>query len=75
MAFTSLLHPTETGSEFALRVATSRHPCAGRPQLRATGLQGAWQQVVIGMDSTSVVLGYPVALLHCLPCCAVPPLA
>jgi TRAP-type C4-dicarboxylate transport system permease small subunit len=24
---------------------------------------GAWQQVVVGMDSTSVVLGYPVALL------------
>lgn len=25
--------------------------------------RGAWQQVVVGMDSTSVVLGYPVALL------------
>ena len=24
---------------------------------------GAWQQVIVGMDSTSVVLGYPVALL------------
>ena len=24
---------------------------------------GAWQQVVVGMDSHSVVLGYPVALL------------
>jgi TRAP-type C4-dicarboxylate transport system permease small subunit len=24
---------------------------------------GAWQQVVVGMDSTSVVLGYPAALL------------
>ncbi|MGI9218253.1 MAG: TRAP transporter small permease subunit [Hydrogenophaga sp.] len=25
--------------------------------------RGAWQQVVVGLDSTSVVLGYPVALL------------
>jgi TRAP-type C4-dicarboxylate transport system permease small subunit len=25
--------------------------------------RGAWQQVVVGMDSNSVVLGYPVALL------------
>jgi len=25
--------------------------------------RGAWQQVVVGMDSHSVVLGYPVALL------------
>ena len=25
--------------------------------------RGAWQQVVVGMDSTSVVLGYPVGLL------------
>ena len=24
---------------------------------------GAWQQVIVGLDSTSVVLGYPVALL------------
>ena len=24
---------------------------------------GAWQQVVVGLDSTSVVLGYPTALL------------
>ena len=24
---------------------------------------GAWQQVIVGMDSTSVVLGYPAALL------------
>ena len=24
---------------------------------------GAWQQVVVGMDSTSVVIRYPVALL------------
>jgi gluconokinase len=24
---------------------------------------GAWQQVVVGMDSKSVVLGYPAALL------------
>ncbi|GAB3773045.1 2,3-diketo-L-gulonate TRAP transporter small permease YiaM [Ramlibacter monticola] len=24
---------------------------------------GAWQQVIVGMDSTSVVLGYPTALL------------
>lgn len=25
--------------------------------------RGAWQQVLVGLDSTSVVLGYPVALL------------
>jgi len=33
--------------------------------LLACGLlgRGAWQQVVVGMDSTSVVLGYPNALL------------
>jgi gluconokinase len=61
MAFTALLKPLD-----------------GRPLLRALFTRfihamvllasvllgwGAWQQVVVGLDSTSVVLGYPTALL------------
>lgn len=63
MAFTSLLHPLlKPGREFALKVAT--RAIHGLVVLSCVLLGwGAWQQVVIGMDSTSVVLGYPVALL------------
>jgi gluconokinase len=31
---------------------------------------GAWQQVVVGLDSHSVVLGYPRPCCRCRPCCA-----
>ena len=63
MAFTSLLPPLERrfGAGFMRAVATVIHLCvlAGCVMLG----WGAWQQVVVGMDSNSVVLGYPVALL------------
>jgi gluconokinase len=63
MAFTSLLPPLERrfGAGFLRVVATFIHFCvlAGCVMLG----WGAWQQVVVGMDSNSVVLGYPVALL------------
>ena len=63
MAFTSLLHPLlKPGRETALKVAT--RTIHALVVLSCVLLSwGAWQQVVIGMDSTSVVLGYPVALL------------
>ena len=63
MAFTSLLRPLrERGRRTTLawitRLIHALVACA-------SGLVawGAWQQVVVGMDSKSVVLGYPVALL------------
>jgi TRAP-type C4-dicarboxylate transport system permease small subunit len=58
MAFTSLLPPLERrfGPRFMRAVACFIHACV------LLGW-GAWQQVVVGMGSTSVVLGYPVALL------------
>ena len=63
MAFTSLLHPLlKPGREHALKAATRLiHGLV----LISCGLVGwgAWQQVVVGMDSVSVVLGYPQALL------------
>jgi TRAP-type C4-dicarboxylate transport system permease small subunit len=63
MAFTSLLQPLlKPGRETALKVAT--RTIHALVLLSCVLLSwGAWQQVVIGMDSTSVVLGYPVALL------------
>ena len=63
MAFTSLLHPLlKPGREAVLKVATRAIHALVVLSCVLLGW-GAWQQVVIGMDSTSVVLGYPVALL------------
>ena len=61
MAFTSLL-ATLRGRPAALAVMTALIRVL---VILACGLLawGAWQQVVVGMDSYSVVLGYPVALL------------
>lgn len=63
MAFTSLLRPLrERGSRAALGVLTRLiHALVAC----ASGLVawGAWQQVIVGLDSKSVVLGYPAALL------------
>ena len=61
MAFTSLLLPLR-GKPGALRALTGVIRVA---VIAAAGLVGwgAWQQVVVGMDSRSVVLGYPTALL------------
>jgi TRAP-type C4-dicarboxylate transport system permease small subunit len=63
MAFTSLLHPLlKPGRETALKLATRLiHTLV----VISCGLVGwgAWQQVVVGLDSVSVVLGYPQALL------------
>jgi TRAP-type C4-dicarboxylate transport system permease small subunit len=63
MAFTGLLPPLERrfGTRFMRVVATFIHACV----LLGCVLLGwgAWQQVVVGMGSTSVVLGYPTALL------------
>ena len=62
MAFTALLRPFEQRSprflSFVTRVihALVVFTCA----LIAWG---SWQQVVVGLDSTSVVMGYPMALL------------
>jgi TRAP-type C4-dicarboxylate transport system permease small subunit len=63
MAFTSLLPPLERrlGAGFMRAVATFIHACVVLGCVLVGW--GAWQQVVVGMDSTSVVLGYPVALL------------
>lgn len=61
MAFTSLLLPLRKHpAALALLTAVIRVAV-----VMACGLLawGAWQQVVVGMDSRSVVLGYPVALL------------
>jgi len=61
MAFTSLLLPLRR-KPAALRVITALIRVA---VIVAAGLVGwgAWQQVVVGMDSASVVLGYSNALL------------
>ncbi|MDO8252054.1 MAG: TRAP transporter small permease subunit [Rhodoferax sp.] len=63
MAFTSLLHPLlKPGREGALKVAT----CLIHALVViscALVSWGAWQQVLVGMDSVSVVLGYRQALL------------
>ena len=61
MAFTSLLRPLQRRPA-ALRAASVLiHALV----LAACGLLawGAWQQVAVGWSSTSVVMGYPVALL------------
>ena len=63
MAFTSLLHPLrKPGRESALKLATCL--IHGLVVLSCVLVGwGAWQQVVVGMGSVSVVLGYPQALL------------
>jgi gluconokinase len=61
MAFTSLLLPLREKPR-ALRAMTVLIRLAVIASC-ALLAWGAWQQVVVGMDSRSVVLGYPVALL------------
>lgn len=61
MAFTSLLLPLRDKPR-ALRAMTVLIRLAVIASC-ALLAWGAWQQVVVGMDSSSVVLGYPVALL------------
>jgi TRAP-type C4-dicarboxylate transport system permease small subunit len=61
MAFTSLLRRISRGP--SARIWTSR-AIHGLVLLACVLIGwGAWQQVIVGMDSTSVVIGYPVALL------------
>ncbi|HEV7915611.1 MAG TPA: TRAP transporter small permease subunit [Albitalea sp.] len=63
MAFTSLLMPLRGRfGEIPLRLLTRLIHALVVLSCVLVG-RGAWQQVVVGMDSTSVVLGYPVALL------------
>jgi TRAP-type C4-dicarboxylate transport system permease small subunit len=63
MAFTSLLHPLlKTGRETALKTVTRLIHALVLLSCTLVGW-GAWQQVVVGLDSVSVVLGYPQALL------------
>jgi TRAP-type C4-dicarboxylate transport system permease small subunit len=63
MAFTSLLHPLQKpGREAALKVVTRVIHALVVISCAMLGW-GAWQQVIVGMDSVSVVLGYPQALL------------
>mgnify|MGYP003575320984 CR=1 FL=1 len=62
MAFTALLRPLQRRSPALLSVATRLiHALV----TFGCGLVawGSWQQVVVGLDSTSVVMGYPMALL------------
>lgn len=72
MAFTSLLRPLQgRAGGLPLRLATGFIHLAVLVACVMVGW-GAWEQVVVGMDSRSVVLGYPTALLP-LPaflCCA-----
>lgn len=63
MAFTSLLHPLrKPGRELALKAAARLIHALVVLSCVLVGW-GAWQQVVVGMDSVSVVLGYRQALL------------
>lgn len=63
MAFTSLLHPLfKPGRERALQAATCLIHALVVLSCALLGW-GAWQQVIVGMGSVSVVLGYPQALL------------
>ena len=61
MAFTSLLHPLQSKPMLLKLITRVIHALV----LLACVMVGwgAWQQVVVGMGSKSVVLGYPVALL------------
>ena len=63
MAFTSLLNPLfKPGREAALKAATCLIHALVVLSCTLLGW-GAWQQVIVGMGSVSVVLGYPQALL------------
>ncbi|MBA3059282.1 MAG: TRAP transporter small permease subunit [Gammaproteobacteria bacterium] len=63
MAFTSLLHPLlAPGRETALRFVTRLIHALVVLSCILLGW-GAWQQVIVGMGSVSVVLGYRQALL------------
>lgn len=63
MAFTSLLQPLlQPGREVALKLATRVIHALVVVSCALIGW-GAWLQVVVGLDSVSVVLGYPQALL------------
>jgi TRAP-type C4-dicarboxylate transport system permease small subunit len=61
MAFTSLLQPL-AGKPLALKAVSLLIHALVVLSCVLLGW-GAWQQVVVGMDSRSVVLGYPAALL------------
>ncbi len=61
MAFTSLLRPLQHRPA-ALKTAARLIHALVVFACAVVGW-GAWQQVVVGLDSTSVVLGYPTALL------------
>ncbi|MGY4829516.1 TRAP transporter small permease subunit [Sphaerotilaceae bacterium SBD11-9] len=61
MAFTSLLRPLQSRPAVLKAMTRLIHALV---VLTCVLLGwGAWQQVVVGLDSKSVVLGYPVALL------------
>ena len=65
MAFTSLVALLQSpGPDGAGHRAD---PAAGDRRRRAMVAHGAWQQVIVGLDSHSVVLGYPTALLPLTP--------
>ena len=61
MAFTSLLRPLQRRPTALRAMSVLIHALV----VAACGLLawGAWQQVSVGWNSTSVVMGYPVALL------------
>lgn len=61
MAFTSLLRPLRS-KPLVLKAMTRLIHALVVAACVLVGW-GAWQQVVVGMDSKSVVLGYPAALL------------
>jgi gluconokinase len=61
MAFTSLLHPLQNRPQLLNIASRFIHFLVVATCVMVAW--GAWQQVVIGMDSKSVVLGYPAALL------------
>ncbi|MFN7857719.1 MAG: TRAP transporter small permease subunit [Acidovorax sp.] len=63
MAFTSLLQPLFKPGREALLKLTTRGIHALVVLSCALLAWGAWQQVMVGMDNRSVVMGYPQALL------------
>jgi TRAP-type C4-dicarboxylate transport system permease small subunit len=63
MAFTGLLQPLFKPGREALLKATTRGIHALVVLSCALMAWGAWQQVLVGMDSKSVVVGYPQALV------------
>lgn len=62
MAFTALLRPLERRGPAVLSVMT-RVIHALVVCTCVLIAWGSWQQVVVGLDSTSVVMGYPMAML------------